>query len=222
MRAAGAGDADLRHAGLVDAGKDFDTVHGSVGDEDMLMCRVVGDAPVARFAWWIIQRGDGIGSYIGRARKAGGGGELHGERKRGGVRERSARALSGDGEVAGGGGGASAENDGDARAGRYAERACRICRDTRGQAAQRYLHGAAETVLRCDRHGDGRTRRGLRKRERIRGERNGEVGGRRRRRGLHVWRGTAATAAGAHEEEKSEDGFGDALSHSPPKFIPPT
>src|SRR5258708_12735950 len=174
----------------------------------MLVWRVVGDAPVARFAWWIIQRGDGIGSYIGRARKAVARGELHRERKRGGVRERTADALRGDVEVAGGGGGASAENDGDARAGRYAERACRICRDTRGQAAQRYLHGAAETVLRCDRRGDGRTRRGLRKRERIRGERNGEVGGWRRSRGFPVCTSTPSPPPRTPNTTKTQHGFG--------------
>src|SRR5260370_36977250 len=122
MRAAGAGDADLRHAGLVDAGKDFDAVHGAVGDEDMLVWRVVGDAPVARFARWIIERGDGIGSYIGRARKAVARGEVHRERKRGGVRERTADALRGGVEVAGGASGAANDKDQDARDGAYAER----------------------------------------------------------------------------------------------------
>ena len=75
----------MRDAGLVDAGEDFDAVHGTVSDKNVLMCRVVDDAAMARLSRGIIERGDGIGAYVGGARKVTGS-ELHGERQCRGVR----------------------------------------------------------------------------------------------------------------------------------------
>src|SRR6267142_4290781 len=110
--AAGGRDGDLRYAGLVYRGKYFDTVHGAIGDEDVLVSGIIGDAAMVRLAGRIIGCGYGVGTHIGGARERRADGRLYGECERGGVRQRAAVALRSDCEVTGGGVWQSAENDG--------------------------------------------------------------------------------------------------------------
>ncbi len=84
--AAGGGHGDLRHSRLVRRGEDFDAIHGAIGDEDMFVGGVVGDAAMPGFAGRIIEYGDGVGARVGRSRQQRGGRCLHGEGESGGVR----------------------------------------------------------------------------------------------------------------------------------------
>src|SRR6266850_2322875 len=76
--AAGGRDTDLGYASLVYRGKYFDTVHGTVGDEDVLVGGVIRDAAMMRLAGRVIGGGYSIGTHVGGARKRRGDGRLNG------------------------------------------------------------------------------------------------------------------------------------------------
>ena len=91
--AAGSGDIDLGNARaeanagkLGGGGKNFDTIHGAIRDEEVLVDGVVDDVAVVRFAGRLVGRGGGIGSGIGRAREIGHYGLLDGKLECGGMR----------------------------------------------------------------------------------------------------------------------------------------
>jgi hypothetical protein len=93
ISAAGSGDIDLSDARaeanarkLSGRGKDFDTIHGAIGDEEMLVDGVVDDVAVVRFAGRIVGSGGGIGSGIGSAREICDYGLLDGKPECGGMR----------------------------------------------------------------------------------------------------------------------------------------
>jgi len=64
----------------------FDTVHGTIGDEDVLVSGIIRDAAMMRLAWQIIGCGYGVGTHIGGARERRADGRLYGECDGGGVR----------------------------------------------------------------------------------------------------------------------------------------
>src|SRR5258708_13565835 len=99
--AGGAGYGNLRDTRLVDGGENLNAIHGAIGDEDALVCGIVSDVPMMRFAEGIVRRRSGVCPGISGARKRRVYAALYREGQTSGMREVAARALHGDRKIPG-------------------------------------------------------------------------------------------------------------------------
>src|SRR5260370_6473720 len=64
-----AGYGNLRDTRLAGGGENLYAIHGAIGDEDALVCGIVSDVPMMRFAEGIVRRRSGVCPGISGARK---------------------------------------------------------------------------------------------------------------------------------------------------------
>ena len=85
--AGGSGNVDLGNARLVDAGEDFDAIHGAIGDEDVFVSGVVDDVTMMRLTGGVVEGGDRVGARVSGARESRIGRGAYSKGECGGVRE---------------------------------------------------------------------------------------------------------------------------------------
>ena len=81
VRTAGSGDVNLRDTCQARGRKNFDAVHRAVGNEQTLVCGIVGNAAVARLAGRVVHKRRGIRAGEGGARESGGDAAVYSEAK---------------------------------------------------------------------------------------------------------------------------------------------